>query len=150
MFVALFVILTAMPPVSANELDGFRGMYWGESLRAFKYMKFVAQLDGIKYYRKLNDELFVGGAGLTDINYAFFKDRLVGVVMLANGKENARLMLEALKYSFGTPSVLDEGVYSWDFVKIKILYRYDPYSKNLRVSYLSGETLVKMRRDKHL
>ena len=87
-----FLIIAATGGPS-DALDGFRGLLWGQSLSSMGYMKLAGEMDGLRYYVKMNDRLSMGGAALDEIRYAFESGRLVGVVLSSMGAENARLVL---------------------------------------------------------
>jgi hypothetical protein len=134
---------------ASNEIDGFKGLRWGDSLRSFRYMKFAGESDGIRYYVKMNDEMYIGNAGVEKIEYAFFSDRLVGVVVNSSGRDNSRLLFETLKLAYGAPNKQNEDSYYWQFGKTSIFFNYNPYSRRLLVSYLTDEAVTKARRAKH-
>ena len=111
-FALVFCLLAASPRAAlADEMDGFRNMRWGQDIKMLNYMKFIEEIDGIKYYWRMNDEMHMSGAGLKEIAYAFRADRLAGVVLSSKGSENARLILEALKLTYCTPSKQNEENY---------------------------------------
>jgi hypothetical protein len=112
-------------------------------------MKFIDELDGLRYYKKMNDEMHIGGAGLIEIAYAFDSGTFVGVVVSSKGKDNAHLLFETLKQAYGTPSKRNNDNYYWRFSHLSIFYNYNPHSQRLFVSYLTEPAIGKLRRAGH-
>ncbi|MDR3254333.1 MAG: hypothetical protein LBT31_02025 [Synergistaceae bacterium] len=130
----------------ANELEGFRGLRWGTGLSSLGYAKFIEEIEGIKYYRKMNDEMHLGTAGIKDIAYAYSQKGLVGVIVFSKGKENARLIFETLKHAYSAPSKRGENNYYWRFGgESSIFYNFNPSSENLFVSYMTQDVAGKLR-----
>ncbi|MDR1019740.1 MAG: hypothetical protein LBL73_03195 [Synergistaceae bacterium] len=135
LFVSLLILVITGGP--SDALDGFRGFLWGQSLSSTGYMKYVGELDGLRYYVKMNDRLSMGGAALDEIKYAFESGRLAGVVISSMGSRNAWLILESLKETYGTPSKRDANNLYWPIGKGGLFYRFSPHSQRLFVSFLS-------------
>jgi hypothetical protein len=145
-FFCLCILLAGLAkPSSANELDGFRGVKWGQDLRSLRYMKFIDELDGLRYYKKMNDEMHFGDAGVSEIAYAFSAGKLVGVVVSSKGRENARLIYETLAFAYGTPSKQNNDNYYWPFGHICIYYNFNTFSEKLFVSFLTEPAIGKTR-----
>jgi hypothetical protein len=145
--ISAYIFLSAA--AFADEFDGFRDMRWGQELSTLKAMQFLNELDGIRYYKKLNDEMYIGDAGVHEIAYAFESGRLAGVIVSAKGEDNARLIFETLKIAFSTPFKQDSNNYYWKSEKARVFYNYEPHSKNLYVSYLTEPILGRTRRARH-
>jgi hypothetical protein len=133
----------------ANEMDGFRDMRWGQEIGTLKYMKFIEEIDGLKYYWRMNDEMHMSGAGLKEIAYAFRADKLAGAVLSSKGRDNARLVFEGLKLTYGAPYKQNEENYYWQFEKMSIFYHYNSYDQTLFVSYVTKDIINRTRRVKH-
>jgi hypothetical protein len=134
----------------AQEIDGFRGVMWGQNLSSFSYMKFLDEFDGLRYYKKMNDRMYLGSAGLDEIAYAFESNRFVGAVLSSKGQGNAQRILETLNLTYGTPSKQSESNYYWSFGDVCVFYNYNPSSKRLFVSYLTETAIKKARRWKRI
>jgi hypothetical protein len=122
-------------------LEGFRGERWGQNLASMSAMKFVNELDGLRYYIKMNDEMSLGNAAIHEIRYAFESDRLVGVTLSTKGQENARLVLGVLETAYGTPSKRDGNNFYWSFGDSALFYSYNPHSRRLSVANLSRQAI---------
>jgi hypothetical protein len=107
-------------------------------------MKFVEDLDGLRYYVKMNDRMYMGNAALDDIKYAFESNKLVGVVLSSRGSENARLILGLLKETYGTPSKRSNGRYYWPIGKVGLFYNFNLHNERLFVSYLSEPAISRL------
>jgi hypothetical protein len=134
----------------AQELDGFRGVMWGQNLSSFSYMKFLDEFDSLRYYKKMNDKMYLGSAGLDEIAYAFESNRFVGAVLSSNGQENAQRIFETLNLAYGTPSKQNDNNCYWPFGEVCVFYNYNPSSKRLFVSYLTETAIKKKRRWKRI
>jgi hypothetical protein len=140
LFASFLILVVSSGP--SDALDGFRGLLWGQSLSSMgRYMKFVGELDGLRYYIKMNDRLSMGGAVLDGITYAFESGRLAGVVLSSNGARNALMALESLREMYGTPSKRDANNLYWPIGKGGLFYRFAPHSERLFVSFLSEQAL---------
>jgi hypothetical protein len=131
------LLLIAAACVPADALEGFRGERWGQSLASMGSMKFVDELDGLRYYIKMNDRMSMGDAAIHEIHYAFESGRLVGVILSSKGQKNARLILKTLETAYGTPSKRDGNKFYWSFGGATLFYSYNPYSGRLYVASLS-------------
>jgi hypothetical protein len=136
LLVVLLLVLTIYP-ARADAIESFRGLRWGQSLDSMSYMKFVKELDGLRYYVKMNDRMYMGDAALDWIRYAFESNRLVGVILSSRGSENARLILGLLREAYGTPSKRNNGGYYWPIGKISLSYNFNLHNERMFVSYLS-------------
>ncbi|MDR3321465.1 MAG: hypothetical protein LBS93_03375 [Synergistaceae bacterium] len=148
LFLCALLQCLALPAdrAGANELEGFRGLRWGTTVEALGYTNLIDEIDGIKYYRKMNDEMHLGTAGVKDIAYAFSSKGLVGVLVNSKGVENARLILETLKRAYSEPAKRNDNNYYWSFWgEASIYYNYNPSSRNLFVSYVAPEGAGRVR-----
>lgn len=76
-----------------NEPEEFRGIKWGQSPTKIQGLRFIkVDIDGLASYYKEDDQLSLGEAKLKKIQYFFWKDKFVEVVITA-----APDQLQALK-----------------------------------------------------
>jgi hypothetical protein len=135
------ILISSLVCAPADALEGFRGERWGQSLASMSGMKFVNEIDGLRYYIKMNDRLSLGNAAIHEIHYAFESGRLVGVILSSKGRENARLVMRTLETTYGTPSKRDGDKFYWPFGDTTLFYDYNPHSGRLYVASLSSRAI---------
>lgn len=93
--------------LSAQEVDGFRDITWQMPLDSVIQLynaddfTLVDTVDGESYYVLANDDMTIGTAKLTSIQYVFDKDQKFSKVVLVGDLENRRAMDFILKSKFG-------------------------------------------------
>ena len=87
------------------QVDGFRGIKWGMEFSPLEsemeYVSTDPSFGGIKLYRKLGDELKIGGADLMSIQYGFWRDKFSIVVITFEGFTNFTGVKDAAFEKFG-------------------------------------------------
>ena len=109
---ALLVLLAA--PAFA-DVDGFRGMRWGERLEDVAMSKPLAlessnKADDTVVYTARDDRLWLGPARLEDIRYTFWKGRLYTVFLGTRGYEDFQRIKQVAFERFGTFDQRDPSV----------------------------------------
>ncbi len=109
---ALLVLLAA--PAFA-DVDGFRGMRWGERLEDVAMSKPLAlessnKADDTVVYTARDDRLWLGPARLEDIRYTFWKGRLYTVFLGTRGYEDFQRIKQVAFERFGTFDQPDPSV----------------------------------------
>ncbi len=79
-----------------NEPDRFRGIQWGTDIADVQKMLLVADFGNYKYYRRENDPMKMGTAGLAGVWYGFYKGKFASV-LIGIGPED---QFDALKKIF--------------------------------------------------
>jgi len=138
-----------------SEPDGFRGIKWGTDISTLSDMEYVTTNPGsgygeIQIYKKKNDELTIGGATLNRIEYAFWRRKVCGVVIYADGSVAQARLKEAIFAKFGKgfyegnkndlPLNNTEGYY-WYGETTTMMLGYNEFSKAVIYTLLSTETL---------
>src|SRR5262245_11348985 len=102
----LAVVITILTVSSVlAQVDGFRGIKWGTEFSTvesqMEYVRTDPSFGGIKFYRRLGDELKIGGADLVSIQYAFWQDKFCGVVIVIEGFTNFTAVKDAAFERYG-------------------------------------------------
>lgn len=95
------LICTAYP----NEQDSFRGLQWGTELSSINdsmnYLRTDDSYGGCDIYTRDNEDLTLGSAKLTNIEYSFWQGKLNGVFINVSGIENWYGLYNATVQKFG-------------------------------------------------
>ena len=142
--IACVLILAIYLPVLAfqNEPKEFRGIRWGSSAASEKDLIHYNKYDYSDIYRRSNDKMQIGDvAGIKNINYFFFKDKLYKVTInFLNGKDgfkNWNQLADVFDNLYGKPwrEKNDSGtLYSSNPVDMAISWRGN--STNIDMRYL--------------
>lgn len=84
----LLIFLFPLPPLGAEEPEGFRGIKWGEHIKNIPGMGKIAPQDHIDIYKKEKDKLQIDETRVKTIEYYFFKDRFMGLYITFDGFYN--------------------------------------------------------------
>jgi len=82
-----------------NELEGFRGLMWGDP--PAECMELVEKTDGVKRYVRLDEKLYLGDAKLSRILYHFKQDEFIFVSLDFSGNENYGVLEMICRGKFG-------------------------------------------------
>jgi hypothetical protein len=130
------------------EVDGFRGLKWGTELSVVEsemtYIRTDPSFGGIKYYRKLGDELKIGGAELENIEYGFWRDRLCCVLIDFRDELNFMALRDAAMEKFGRSSQPNKYIDKHFWVNDPVGYIMISYSKISRkgVMHMASRKIV--------
>jgi hypothetical protein len=130
----LVVAALFFPVVSVRaDVDGFRGMTWGlELTKAQKSKNMVLTTEepekGLTVYGIEGDQLTLGAAPLQTIQYFFWRDKLMMVMLLTSGEPNYLMLRAAVIEKFDTGSnrrqVGLETIFAGDLTNATL--KYDP------------------------
>jgi hypothetical protein len=94
------------PPVPAqgslaylDYKNGFRDLRFGSGPQ--KDMIPTEVESDLKIYRRVSDEMTIGGATLDQIRYAYYKNKLIHVLLRTKVYQNSRALLEVLRQAYG-------------------------------------------------
>ncbi len=104
---------------------GFRGARFGERLSAIPGMIPVFQNGDVRYCRRENENLDLGGIRLKDVLYFFYKDRFYYVSMLVSRYDDFEPLRAAYLKKYGKPrenlTALNENyVWTWEDAQISL------------------------------
>ena len=104
--VTLLVLLVLLAAPAFADVDGFRGMRWGERLEDVAMSKPLAlessnKADDTVVYTARDDRLWLGPARLEDIRYTFWKGRLYTVFLGTRGYEDFQRIKQVAFERFG-------------------------------------------------
>lgn len=106
-----------------NEPEGFRDLKWGDP--PTDDMTFAFMLDPeSKVYIRLNEKLCLGEAKLKEVEYGFYQDRLMMVVLLFEEDKNYDLLKSICKKKFGEETEKKFGEIAWLSLKTGVILRY--------------------------
>lgn len=109
---------TNQPPLgSLGYLDwrnGFRDLMFGQTLETCTGM-LVTPADGTDnlMLTRREDNLLLGEAKLKQVQYSFYKRKLVAVVVQIEGDENVTNALRVLKHAYGEGTTGTNGAVQW-------------------------------------
>jgi len=87
-----------------NKFSGFRGINWKTNISSLQDMKYVRtdpSSGGMKVYSRNNDDLRIGGAELTSIEYFFWQDNFSSVVINFSNVNNYDSVKSSMVERFG-------------------------------------------------
>ena len=103
--VSLCMILVVS--AGAEDLNGFRGFTWGDSLEAMREADsrlvegHMGAMPGVKAYKRTDEDLNFGGIKAEGITYIFNKERFTSVSIDFRGFDNYEKLLIYCKKLFG-------------------------------------------------
>lgn len=151
---ALFLLVPAQTGAFQNEPNGFRDLYWGETLeevqqnRETKYYSYVQETNSVLYAVKLNEEEpqvlsnvpIWGHAFLT----AFWNDKLWNITVFFDSDRAFERLKWAMSQLYGTPKEVD-GACMWGGNETMImLLRADPGTERCLVRISSIRLMAEM------
>jgi hypothetical protein len=147
MLILCFTLLFLSVSAQAEDIDGFRGMNWGdplpkEGMTFFK--KDSTTYGGMDFYKRDGDVMKIGGAKLDIIMYGYWNDKLSDVIIICSGYNNYSSLLLALKNKFGNPRQPNKykETYLWsDNSKARIALLYDSIDKKTSV-YMASTSIT--------
>lgn len=100
-----------------DYLNGFRNRKFGTDISQFQGLTLLKDNGTQKIYSSNPEKLEVGDGHLHSINYIFYKDKFMGVMLTARGEENRRYIYGVFVAAFGNgkkpPTSEDGGEYFW-------------------------------------
>lgn len=116
-------VMKEMPPHEMGHLghldylNGFRGRKFGTDLSQFQDLMLIKDNGSQKTYSSKTEPLKIGDGTLQSINYIFYKNKFMGVLLTANGEENRRYIYQVFVTAFGSgvrpPNTNDYEEYFW-------------------------------------
>jgi hypothetical protein len=106
---AVFILVIAVS-AAAEDLNGFRGFTWGDSLEKMRESDpklvegHMGAMPGVKAFKRTEDDLDFGGIKVDGITYVFYKDRFSSVNIDFRGFDNYERLLAHCKKLFGQPT----------------------------------------------
>lgn len=88
----------------AGEVEGFRGIKWGDDPDTVPYLRYYGEdkaRGGMRLYTRSTDEMKIGAADLTSILYVFWQERFFEVVVSVSGLSNFKALKEATFERYG-------------------------------------------------
>jgi hypothetical protein len=132
-----------------NEPDGFRGVKWGTTIKSFKKLKKLKDLNGDVVYQRPNEKLKIGNVELLYINFKFWHGKFSEVWIHANGKSVYSDLKNIVFAKFGKGekrNKYDFVGYQWIGKKtIMYLNYYKSVERAILIMYGSDILLEKIR-----
>ena len=109
------VLCIALATTAFADVDGFRGMRWGERLDEVARIRPMAlvssnKADDTVVYTVRDDRLWLGPARLEEIRYTFWKGRLYTVFLGTRGYEDFQRIKQVAFERFGAFDQPDPSV----------------------------------------
>jgi hypothetical protein len=149
--IILFIAVSA----SAEEMNGFRGFTWGDSLDKMRESDpklvegHMGTMPGVKAFKRNEEDLNYGGIKVEGITYVFYKDILSSVSIDFRGYDNYERLLAYCKKQFGQSTgsavVRLEQYTSFDTPStgVMLLYQLSLQTSNNGRLYLYSKELLK-------
>lgn len=133
-----------------QEISGFREVKCGNTLEKLKDVLILdneatsESKDETKYYVRKDDELKIGQAELSTIRYAFWNEKLLGIVIRANkkGVDNWILLKDTTFKKLGYPhfnKFTDE--YAWKLSRTLVILNYNKISDAVGLAIWCNDVL---------
>ena len=102
----------------------FRGIKWLENLDDIRGMKVLYREDdgSETICSRKGDDLRLGGAELSSIEYIFLDGKLSAVSVVAEGEQNQEALLDEAKSMFGRETVNAGDDFMWRFKDVMVMY----------------------------
>ena len=149
---AVGIILLTVPSVLA-QADGFRGIKWSTEFSTLEsqmeYLRTDPSYGGIKLYRKLGDELKIGGAELISIEYGFWQNKFSHVAIRFVGFTNFTAVRDAAFERFGSghqPNRHIQRYYWLNNTDANITVEYSEASRGGRMYMVSKQIGAEQKR----
>lgn len=122
--VLVLVVSTVGAFAFQNELDGFKGLKWGDP--PSEEMEYQRDLGGFASYILPDDKMSIGNAELGGIIYEFYNSQFSGVFLFFEGEKNYNLLETICGERFGSEE-LEEEIYNleWKGQESFILLHYN-------------------------
>lgn len=95
----------------ATELQGFRGVSWGEDAERLGAAKQVYAQGEMRCYRRERENMMFGDSPLKDVRYCFQQDRLFLVMIEANAKRDD--LVSQFQRTYGPPEARSATMVAW-------------------------------------
>lgn len=133
------------PKPSAEALEekyGFRDARLESDTTAFKDLNLLGYRQpygGLQTYWRTNDPKQIGEAQLEDINYYFYKGKLLGIAIMMKYSTDGQAFLAMLKAKYGEGQRAASGGenYTWSSKRVLLQYAEKPISGATTVIMLS-------------
>jgi hypothetical protein len=105
--VVITLLMMVAVSVGAEDLNGFRGFTWGDSLDAMRESDprlvegQMGAMPGVKAYKRTGEDLNFDGIKVEGITYIFYKERFTSVSIDFRGFDNYEKLLIYCKKLFG-------------------------------------------------
>lgn len=120
---ALCFGVAGMATAHAFELQGFRGVSWGDDASLLGAAKLVHEQGELRCYRRERENLMFGDSPLKDVRYCFRNDRLFLVMIEADATRED--MVPQFQRTYGPPHLRSAAMVSWggkaDAVHVEML-----------------------------
>jgi hypothetical protein len=123
-----------------SEPNGFRGIKWGTNIAMIKDMQFSNYEGKGKIYFRKSDDLKIGGAQLSKIEYSFYDDRLIAVKITANGNSNCTALIDISIKTFGKGMSKNE-TWLWMGKVTLMTLKYDKNKETATILMFSSEIM---------
>jgi len=116
----IVLLLASITQAFQNEPDGFRGLKWGDP--PGEDMKYIGE-DEVryytKYYKRKDDKLQMGAAKLESIQYIFYKNQFVSI-LIETKEGHYYFLVKLLELKFGNPEYNAQNLKRWSGNRTRI------------------------------
>lgn len=100
-----------------DYVNGFRGRKFGTDIGQFKDLILVKDSGSEKAYSSKDEKFEMGDGIFQSINYTFYKDKFMGVLLSAKGEQNCQYIYQVFVTAFGNgkkpDNDINKGEYFW-------------------------------------
>lgn len=134
-FAAACLVLGASA-AQAFQLQGFRGLAWGDAAGRLGESRLVAQEGDVACYQRRHENLLFGDSTLTSVRYCFVHDRLFMVTLAA--AVDAKALTRQVARTYGQPDAQRGPAAVWGVPASGSYAELVAHGKRSQLSFYSG------------
>ncbi len=138
LILVLSSVSAANKPIK-NSPDGFRGIKWGDPVSALGKTDghvYEEPVFGFKLYSRADEDLSLGSAQLSSLNYTFWKGQFISVGLGCKSPSDFPAMKAAAIQRFGKPVKPDRSIEKYTWQDDNVLITLDQNSLKMMIFYL--------------
>jgi hypothetical protein len=135
-------IAVADPPPTIRDLE------WGSPPSALGTKAFkMSSNSSIELYRRRNEDLKVADAMLANVDYIYYNNRLMSVILNYDGWDNFNSLKTALEQQYGASQQPNQQQYLWNMSDVSVTLSYKRAAKRGSVLYTYTPASLEMQHD---
>lgn len=120
----------------AFQLQGFRGMAWGDAAARLGESSLVAREGDVACYQRQHENMLFGDSALKSVRYCFHQDRLFMVTLSA--AVNAKALARQVERTYGQPDTQRGPAAVWGAPAAGSWAELVAHGKRSQLSFYSG------------
>ena len=146
----VFVLSLFVEVIAFDEPMYFRNFRFHSHVSKHrKNLDLVEEHGKDKFYKKLREDLSIGGAKLEKIVYGFYEDYFYSVLITSKGFSNGDALLKAMVQKYGNPTRPNRYMkkYFWLGNDVNIIYEYHEILRTTEITYMYKPIMNRIARD---